>query len=288
MVPDMTGGVFWEHRHRLGAGGLILLFGAATWLAFRETPRFGWVRGWALAGVGLLFVQAVLGGMTVLLRLPDGISTSHLGLAFLFLALVTVLSTVSSPAWEAAPGPDPSSARHLRLLAGAAVSLTFLQALVGAAVRHTDAGMACPDVPLCLGAWIPPLGHWMVGLHFAHRVLGLLLLGLVLGVGHVAFWRSGTPGFRRLAILASLLALLQVVLGFLSVYLRLAVLPVSFHTLIAAILLVALVRMLTLTWAPRHRTRGHEREGEDSGASALQEREAAYMRSPDPGGETAE
>ena len=285
LVPEMTGGVFWEHLHRLVAGGLILLFGAATWLAFRETPRFRWVRGWALAGVGLLLVQAILGGVTVLLRLPDGISTSHLGLAFLFLALVTVLSTVSSPGWEGAPGPDPEYARHLRLLAGAAVFLAFLQVLVGAAVRHTDAGMACPDVPLCLGAWIPPLGHWMVGLHFAHRVLGVLLLGLVLWVGHVGFWRSGTPGFRRLAILASLLALLQVGLGFLSVYLRLAVLPVSFHTLIAAILLVALVRMLTLTWAPWHRTPGHE--GEASGASGLLRRETADGRSPDPGREPA-
>jgi cytochrome c oxidase assembly protein subunit 15 len=277
MVPEMTGGVFWEHLHRLVAGGLILLFGAAAWLAFRETPRFRWVRSWALAGVGLLLVQAILGGITVLLRLPDGVSTSHLGLAFLFLALVTVLSTVSSPAWEAGSGPEASSTPHLRLLAAAAVTLTLLQALVGAAVRHTDAGMACPDIPLCLGEWIPPLGHWMVGLHFAHRALGIFLLGLVLWVGHVAFWRSGTPGLRHLGILASLLALLQVLLGFLSVYFRLAVIPVSFHTLVAALLLVCLVRILTLTWAPSHPAREGEGAGVD--ASDLPQGQGAYRAS---------
>ncbi|MGW8266960.1 MAG: COX15/CtaA family protein, partial [Longimicrobiales bacterium] len=108
MVPEMTGGVFWEHLHRLVAGGLILLFSAGTYLTFREPPRFSWVKGIALLGIGLLLVQAVLGGITVLFQLPDAVSTSHLGLAFLFLALVTVLSTVSAQSWAAGVGPRPA------------------------------------------------------------------------------------------------------------------------------------------------------------------------------------
>ena len=30
MMPEMTGGVFWEHLHRLVAGGLVLMFILAT------------------------------------------------------------------------------------------------------------------------------------------------------------------------------------------------------------------------------------------------------------------
>ena len=122
--------------------------------------------------------------------------------------------------------------------------------MVGAAVRHTDAGMACPDAPLCLGEWIPPLSHPLVALHFAHRVLGLTLLCVVLWVGHMAFWRGSLPLVRRVGLAVAGLALAQVLLGFFSVVFRLAVVPVSLHTLLAATLLTLLVVLATRTWAP--------------------------------------
>jgi heme A synthase len=46
------------------------------------------------------------------------------------------------------------------------------------------------------------------------------------------------------------LGLAQVTLGFLSVYFRLAVVPVSVHTLLAAGLLTLLTAMTSATWAP--------------------------------------
>ena len=39
------------------------------------------------AGIGLLLVQSVFGGLTVIYQLPDLVSTTHLALAFLFLGL---------------------------------------------------------------------------------------------------------------------------------------------------------------------------------------------------------
>ncbi len=249
MVPEMTGGVFWEHLHRLVAGGLILFFAAATWLALRETPRFRWIRGGGMLGLGLLLVQAVLGGITVLFRLPDAVSTSHLGLALLFLALATVLAVVSSRGWERGAGPAQASRGLLRSLTVLAAILAFLQSLVGGAVRHTDAGMACPDVPLCLGEWIPAFPHALVALHFGHRVMGMALLLVVLAVGHVAFWRGGSSRVSTLGTAAAAVAVAQVLLGFLSVHQRLAPLPVSLHTLLAATLLVLLVALAAYTWA---------------------------------------
>lgn len=263
MVPEMTGGVFWEHLHRLVAGGLILFFSAAAYLVWREEPRFSWIRKWTVAGILLLLVQAVLGGITVLYRLPDAISTSHLGLAFLFLGLVTVLFVAGSPSWTQGVGPT-GDARSLLRTAGLAGSiLVFVQSLVGAAVRHTDAGVACPDVPLCLGRWIPPLENGLVALHFGHRALGIAVMALILWVGHLAFWRGGSRRIRLLAVAVAGLAVGQVVLGFLSVYFRLSVVPVSLHTLLAATLLALLVALTTLTWAPEP---GAVRNAEDGGA----------------------
>ena len=256
LFPKMIGGVFWEHLHRLVAGGLILLFCGTTYLAWKEEPRFSWILKTAWFGIGLLLVQAVLGGMTVLFLLPDAISTSHLGLALLFLALATVLAVVSSPSWDRGPGPAEPVRWTLRKSAITAGVLAFSQSLVGAVVRHTDAGMACPDVPLCLGEWIPQFSHPLVVLHFGHRVLGLTVLGMVLWVGHVAFWRGRTTRLRALGLAAVLVTTAQVLLGFLSVYYRLAVVPVSLHTLLAATLVTLLVALSTLTWAPGPQPRG--------------------------------
>lgn len=248
--PLMAGGVFWEHLHRLVAGGLLLLFGASVWLLFREPLRFPWLRKAGVVGLLLLLVQSVLGGLTVLWGLPTAVSTAHLALAFLFLALNTAMSTASSAGWNHGAGPTPSMRRRLRLGAGGAVALVFVQSLLGALVRHNEAGMACPDVPLCLGEWIPPLEHPLVALHFGHRVLGVLLLAVVLTVGHWAFWKGGTPKIRKLGILATGLVTAQVFIGFWSVWYRLDPVPVSLHTLLAASLLATLTSLLTLTWAP--------------------------------------
>ena len=98
MVPVMTGGVFWEHLHRLVAGGLVLMWILATWIARRETADRPWIFKTALAGVALLILQAVFGGLTVLFRLPPLVSTTHLALAMGFLALATTLA--SRTAWS--------------------------------------------------------------------------------------------------------------------------------------------------------------------------------------------
>lgn len=249
MMPEMTGGVFWEHLHRLVAGGLILFWCGGLYLTWKEKPTSPWIIKAAWAGFVLLLIQAVFGGLTVLFLLPDAISTTHLGLAFLFLALATVLALVTSPYWDRGLGPTEGIRHTLRKAAIGATLLTFGQSLVGAAVRHTDAGVACPDVPLCLGEWIPPFIHPLVALHFGHRVLGVALLVAVLGTGHVAFWHGGSPWIRKLGIAATLTAVTQVLLGFLSVYYGLAVVPVSLHTLLAAALLTLLVTLASSTWA---------------------------------------
>ena len=249
MLPVMTGGVFWEHLHRLVAGGLVLIFVAATYMAWRPEARRPAIRIWALAGIGLLLVQSLFGGLTVLMRLPDAVSTTHLALAFLFLALATGLTVVNSPGWMRGTGAGTHLV-DLRTVAVSGAALTFFQSVLGAAVRHMDAGLVCPDVPLCLGQWIPPLQTATVVVHFGHRVTGLLLLITLLALTVRAVRTLGPSAARTLAILAGVLVTLQVLLGFFSVYARLAVVPVSLHTLLAATILTLTVGVAVMTWAP--------------------------------------
>lgn len=249
MVPEMTGGVFWEHLHRLVAGGLVLIFAAATYMGWKPEAARPAVRKWAIAGIALLIVQSVFGGLTVLMQLPDAVSTTHLALAFLFLALTTALAVVTSPRWTSGEGPAAGLA-GLRNLALAGAVLTFLQSVLGAAVRHMDAGLVCPDVPLCLGQWVPPLQSAPVVVHFGHRVVGILLLVALITLTVRAVRTLGPSVARTLAVSAGALGIAQVTLGFLSVYMRLAVIPVSMHTLLAATILTFTVAISVMTWAP--------------------------------------
>jgi len=245
MLPEMSGGVFWEHLHRLVAGGLLLMWGLAIWLTFKETESGDRLRMATVFGMVLLLVQAVFGGITVLYQLPDAVSTSHLTMAFLFLALTVDLWARTDERLGRVGFPEAVRA-SLRRLAATMVGLTFLQSILGAYVRHSDAGMACPDFPLCRGSVIPPLNDPYVVTHFAHRLTGYLLLLATLWLGFWIWKKVEDPLVRRLGGLAVGLIVAQVTLGFLSVLQFLAVLPVSLHSLGAALLVCVSVLIWTL------------------------------------------
>ncbi|MEJ2538368.1 MAG: COX15/CtaA family protein [Gemmatimonadota bacterium] len=251
MFPEMTGGVFWEHLHRLVAGGLILIFLGSTYLAFRVTGPGHWMRAATVSGVGLLLVQAVFGGLTVIYRLPDAVSTSHLSMALTFLALATVLAAAASPRRASRPPLESGTARMLRRWGTGAAVLVFLQSVVGGVVRHTDAGMACPDIPTCLGEWVPPLSNGLVATHFLHRALGVAVTVVVLGMAWRLLADRAPNHIRRMGLLAGGLVLVQMTLGIVSVLSILAVLPVSLHTLGAASLLCVLVTLSAWGWMAR-------------------------------------
>lgn len=246
LVPEMTGGVFWEHLHRLVAGGLVLMWSLTTWIAWKElAPERPGLFKATLAGLGLLLVQAVFGGITVLFKLPALVSTTHLALAFLFLSLATTLA--SRTTWSSGVGPvRPEVAAGLRKWGGTVAVLVFVQCVLGALVRHTDAGMACPDAPLCLGRLVPPLDNHLIVLHFTHRVMAVVAATAVIAL---AAWtmRARAPGVvRSWASWAAVLVLVQIALGFISVLTGLAVVPVSLHTLVAAGTLAILVHVTTM------------------------------------------
>lgn len=253
LVPEMSGGVFWEHLHRLVAGGLILMFALATWFAWKEIGERRWIVWASVAGVALLVVQAVFGGLTVLLRLPDWISTTHLGLALAFLGLAVVLAAATSPRREGRRAPDPRTAALLRRDGSVAAALVFAQCLLGGFVRHADAGMACPDVPTCLGEWVPPLSSDLVALHFAHRAVGVLATLVVIGLAVHLFRSRPPPHLTRWTQAALALVVVQMALGIFSVLTLLAVTPVSLHTLGAAGLFATLVLLTTWGWLDRNR-----------------------------------
>ena len=166
----MVGGILYEHGHRLIASVVgLLTIGLAVW-AWRAEPR-RWVRRMTWTAIGAVVAQGLLGGITVIYLLPKPISISHAGLAQLFFALVVSLGVFTSPGWRARYGrTEPLDDQVLGCLAVIVPACIYGQILLGATMRHNDAGLAIPDFPLAFGRLLPPEWSLGISLHFAHRL----------------------------------------------------------------------------------------------------------------------
>ena len=160
LMPKMVGGIVFEHSHRLIAGAVAMLATGIMLWAWRREPR-RWVCRMAFVAWVTVLVQALLGGLTVLLLLPTAVSVSHAGIAQVFFTLMCLLAVVTSQRWTTARASGAADSR-LRLLSVLAVVCVYVQTLLGAWMRHDwlrygGAGLAIPDFPLAYGGLLPPL-----------------------------------------------------------------------------------------------------------------------------------
>jgi cytochrome c oxidase assembly protein subunit 15 len=235
LFPRMEGGVFFEHGHRMIAGVVLLLTTTMTvWLLRRE--QRAWVRRLSLAALFALFLQALLGGLTVLNRLPLALSVGHAALAMCFFAMTVSIALFTSSAWtdgrRVADRSDLSSARVLSLVTTCAI---YVQIVLGAFVRHAGAGLAIPDFPLSYGRLFPPDPTGPVLIHYAHRVGAVLVSACVLALIVLVTRnrrRDHTP--VKPAVFLGGLLLVQIVLGALTIWMQRAVVPTTAHVAVGA------------------------------------------------------
>ena len=260
LFPRMEGGVFYEHGHRMIATVVGLLTVAlAVWLWRAESRR--WVRNLGVVAVAAVVLQGVLGGLTVLLRLPDATSIAHAGLAQAFLCLVTMLALATSPRWEEdARHSGTGAPRHGKTKSLTLVTLlaVYAQILLGALVRHTGSGLIIPTFPLANGRLWPAMDSPFVAYQMAHRAGALVVAVIAVWTvvrllrRHGAVSRLRRPTLALLAVLAW-----QVFLGALTIWTQRAVIPTTLHVVSGALLLVTsfvlAVRAHRILGAPGHR-----------------------------------
>ena len=246
VFPRMEGGVLYEHGHRLVATSIgLLTVILAIWTQRAESRRAVRWLGWAM--LVFVIVQGVLGGVTVLMRLPAAVSVAHAGVAQFFLALTVVMATVTSPRFLAtvpATGTDGPSA-GTRGLVTATMLTVYLQILVGAVVRHIGAGLAIPTFPLADGRLIPEFTSYLVGWQFAHRVGALAVTVMVLwAAGRLLRRHSSRQDLVRPAVALVALLALQIVLGALTIWKFRAVTPTTAHVVTGALLFATTVLLV--------------------------------------------
>jgi len=225
LLPPEQNFAMLEYVHRALAAVTSVFVAGATVLAVKR------YRGTFLLEAGIwlaifLVAQILIGGLTVILRMPFWVSISHA-----LFALLTILTATLMLKWADNP-PDRlvwAEDRDGRLSA-VLFALVFLQILLGTTVRKAQAGFACgQDIFLCLGQ--PWTGA--VLLQVIHRLTGYVIFGLSL----YFIFRAES---RKWFVLISLLVLLTGIFGALSAYSMLSPTMVTTHYTLAILTLILL------------------------------------------------
>ncbi|MGI8998304.1 MAG: heme o synthase [Candidatus Limnocylindria bacterium] len=223
-----------EHTHRLtaavfvgplvGAVGLITVFTQRR----RDLPLLAAA---VIAGV-LVIVQSLIGAAVVVGGLAAELVTAHLAIALIVFAAVIFIAERAThgpmPAARARPGMS-------RLLAIAAVAI-LAQMLLGSWVTGQDAGLAYADFPLMNGAVLPSVSSDQQAVHLAHRLMSLVVAGLVVWSALVVRRTTDVRLPRALAVWMVVLVAVQIALGGLNVVSRLSALFVVPHLAVGAAL----------------------------------------------------
>jgi cytochrome c oxidase assembly protein subunit 15 len=241
-----VGGIFYEHGHRLIASAVgFLTIVLAAWL-WRVEPR-RWVKHLGVLALGAVILQGLLGGLTVLFFLPAPVSTAHAGLAEIFFCMTVAIALFTSPRWIRAAGAVDDA--QLRRVATATTALIYTQILIGAAMRHTGAGLAIPDFPWMFGRLVPD--HWSpaIAVHFAHRLGALIVTTAILATSaHVWYHHRRRGELTRPATLLVALVAVQVTLGALTVLTRRDVAVNSAHVVCGALVLATSLVLTLRSW----------------------------------------
>jgi len=139
--------------------------------------------------------------------------------------------------------------RLLQVVAILGALFAYATIVVGGTVRGLDAGLACPDWPLCNGSVVPDLGHPQILVEFVHRFVAALTGIFVLSTLVAALtWFRSEMRIVTLSIMSLAVLVTQVWVGALTITSGNDWVVVTIHlalgtATLAAALIVALVSL---------------------------------------------
>lgn len=210
-LAKMTGGIFYEHAHRL-LGSLVGLATLVLTLHLQGAESRRWMKALAWAALLLVIVQGVMGGLRVTGRFtmsqsPEAMAPSivlavlHGVLGQIFFGLLLAIAAFSSRAWLSTTAVARSTGLTDRQLAPILIAVVWVQLILGALLRHLAVGtmwhvsfaMIVLLVGVAVGARNWGLYRGLPALRPAGRALTILLgVQLLLGTGALAAV-MGTP-----------------------------------------------------------------------------------------------
>ncbi len=136
-MPQMVGGVKFEHGHRMVAefvGLLTIILAVWTW----RVEKRRWLRILALGALATVIAQGVLGGLTVLFFLPPAVSSAHAAVAQTFFCIAVAIAVFTGRRWvEEQPRTEFDHRRPaLFTLTLLSIFVLYVQLILGAMFRH--------------------------------------------------------------------------------------------------------------------------------------------------------
>jgi cytochrome c oxidase assembly protein subunit 15 len=237
-IPQLVGGVKFEHTHRMiaqGAGLLTIILAVWTW----RTEKRRWMRVLGLVALAMVIVQGVLGGLTVKYFLPPPVSSAHAALAQTFFCLAVAMALFTSQKWvEEQPRVEFDQRRpSLFTLTLLSIFVLYVQLILGAMFRHHGL------------SWWP---------HVVHAVVVSFVLAWT-AVRALSVY-SNIDAVRRPAILMLSLVIAQLCLGFTAFLTRVSwgrdavqpempmVIATVAHVAVGALLLATTVVLAIQVW----------------------------------------
>lgn len=249
VVPSFEYHTVIEYAHRLvGTTAGLLMVATAVYavvlLRRNQMPR-GPVSA-AVAAVGLIVVQGIVGGITVLMKNSPFTVAIHLGNAELVLgaAIVVALWAARLARGAARPAGKAGNAGNARILAG--LLGAYVIVVTGAVVVGTGASGACTSWPLCGQS-----RSSLVDIHMLHRVVVLLGSVAILGAAFAASRRWRGQGLALAARAAALLLIAEVLVGAAQVTNGLPAPLRSIHVALASAVWGAMVLLAGGAWLER-------------------------------------
>lgn len=202
-LSRMTGGIYYEHAHRLFGTLVGLTTLVLTIHLWRTEPR-RWLRTFAAVALVVVIIQGILGGLRVtgtftmstspLETTPNlGLAVVHGVLGQVFLAMLIGIAVFTSTTWVGSRTATvhPTSASE-RSIATFLVGIVIVQLVLGAIQRHLAGGLIIHismAVLVFLVALTSGIRAWGIHTHqpLIQRIGKLLIIGvslqIVLGIG---------------------------------------------------------------------------------------------------------
>src|SRR5256886_1758359 len=199
----------------------------------------------ALLAPFFLVIQIVLGGLTVLWKLPPTIITAHLGTALAIFAMVITVAIMSG---KANPSKEhPAKTRKFVRLAMTNALLVYGLMLSGSYVVGSGATLACPGWPLCGTAPQWAVQYHLTDINTFHRLVAMFV-GLVLIWTLTSAWRrrNVAPGQAWVALVAGIFFVAQATVGGLVVLLERPDFVAGLHLALATAVWGSLVLLAVL------------------------------------------
>lgn len=244
ILPPFRWDIYMEFGHRVIAAFASLFL---VILCYKRLKSYsGKAKAVPILAVALLLAEIVMGGLVVLLELPVNLTTIHF-----MAALVIFLMVFYMMIFDGVVKPTVFSFRGYSALFFVLLALVFLQAVLGAYVRHMNAGLACPDFPTCLNKWIPMNLYGKVLAHYSHRIFAYLIFFSFAALYVSTSVDERLKNSRGLALALFVLVLAQIGVGALVVLSQLHFMSAALHLAVALTMLSILTYMWTREMQPR-------------------------------------